>query len=170
MKIKSHKFVSEQEFQKLIKSPKHRLFFTKVIIPLSETLPENVFILITSIDKNAFTGAPRIVMDPKVSHYDSHAVDYTFVEFRDKSYHGHLPIPLNRNKLLADYIKLKIIESGCDISQFPLIALESDHIHSDDIRPSMFIYYNEIRPTFDKNVSLATFVAKGLNVTYERII
>lgn len=168
--LKIHNTVTSEELELLFNRPKHKLFRDVILKALlgDDYLPPDVFLLVTSIDRNAFTGKLRTIADPTVSHYDSHACDYTFVKMTKDKYIPHLPIPLNRNKLMGD-VFAHLIQSKSDINDMPLIALESDHIHTDDLRSGRLIYYREVRPLFDKNYAISKDIYKQ-SAAYDVII
>lgn len=171
IKVKRFTTVTDSEVQLLESKPRHANFIKYVLTPLkNEFLKEDEDIIITSIDTNAVTGLPRMEEATTQTHYKSNACDYSFGKYVGTDFQVNLPTPLNRNLLLVRLIKALIKQSGLPISAFPLIALESDHIHTDVIRTGAFIIYNEVRATFDKNAALAKKIP-GLNdKSYERIL
>lgn len=140
------KTVSDAEWGKLISNGKFKNLFT-MISQISSIPGFPTTWLITSID-NELDGTPRKLVNPKVSHYNSHAVDLVPLTIdRVGKYVLHLPIPLNRNILLQNVCnQYGPVQFG---DEFPLLAFEADHLHADDLHPSSITYLNTLRSKFD---------------------
>lgn len=101
--------------------------------------------MVTSINKNWSTGLQR----PEFNHTNFRGQDLIPITFTDISltkFDVILPLPLNRNMLLAQAIKSAAINRSFKWkTDLPFIGLEADHIHSDVTSPGQLILYSEVR-------------------------
>jgi len=159
--------VSDSEVSHMMSSIKFQNLFRLLNLLYNDALNIGVLFpsqwLITSIDRYAKDGNLRYPVE-RGNHYDSHAVDIVPLENPNSI---RLPITLNRLCLLHDYFISGF--KSFNKSEMPLIAFESDHIHSDINGPPGIYRLKDTRPYFDTLVynilklNPQSFLAKALN-------
>lgn len=101
--------------------------------------------MVTSINRYWSSGEQR----PENNHKNFQGQDLVPITFRNvelTKFDIILPIPLNRNMLLAQALKTAALNRSLKWrTDLPFVGLEADHIHSDITSEGMLILYSETR-------------------------